>query len=43
MAQILTGRDQSEPYSTMSASDRTTILEILLDTKPEFKDFCPSG
>ena len=43
MAQILTGRDQSEPYGTMPASDRAAVLEILLDTKPEFKNFCPSG
>ena len=42
MAQILTGREQSEPYSNMSASERAAVLEILLDTKPEFRNFCPS-
>jgi hypothetical protein len=43
MAQILTGRDQTESYHTMSPSDRAAVLEILLDTKPEFKNFCHSG
>jgi hypothetical protein len=37
MAQILTGRDQRQPYATMSPTDRAAVLEILLDTKPEFK------
>ena len=34
---ILEGRDDSEDFNHLSADDRTQILEILIDTKPEFK------
>ncbi len=37
LSQILTGNDQSGTYATMSASDRRAVLEILLDTKPQFR------
>jgi hypothetical protein len=37
LEQILTGREPSEPYASMAESDRTAVLEILRDTKPEFK------
>ena len=35
-ADILTGRDQSAPYSRLSVADRKAVLEILTATKPEF-------
>jgi len=34
--EILSGRDRSEPFATLSAADRKAIREILLDTKPAF-------
>jgi len=34
--QILTGQDRSATYATMSSRDRQAVLEILLETKPEF-------
>jgi hypothetical protein len=37
MEQILNGREPNEPYTSMAASDRAAVLEILRDTKPEFK------
>ena len=36
LAEVLTGKDSSAAFSNLSASDRKAILEILLDTKPEF-------
>ncbi len=35
LSEVLTGRDQSEEFAHLSADDRTAILEILRDTKPE--------
>ncbi len=35
--QILTGQDKSRFFKDMSEEDRKNVLEILLDTKPEFK------
>jgi hypothetical protein len=40
---ILSGHDQSKLFSSMQAEDRKNVLEILLDTKPEFKDYCKSN
>jgi hypothetical protein len=37
LEQILTGRQPNEPYANMAESERTAVLEILRDTKPEFK------
>jgi hypothetical protein len=37
LEQILTGREPNEPYASMAESDRAAVLEILLDTKSEFK------
>jgi len=34
--EILTGADRNMPYSLLSESDRTAILQILEDTKPDF-------
>ena len=33
---ILTGKDQSADYAHLSPTDRTPLLEILRDTKPDF-------
>jgi len=37
MDEILTGKDQSRLYKDMDPTDRKNVLEILLDTKPDFK------
>jgi hypothetical protein len=37
LEQILTGRERNEPYGSMTESERAAVLEILRDTKPEFK------
>jgi len=34
--EVLSGKDQSPEFSHLSDSDRTAILEILQDTKPDF-------
>jgi hypothetical protein len=43
LLQILTGQDQSEDFSCLSAQDRRAVLEILLETKPglpaEWQDY----
>ena len=36
LEEILTDKDQSPTYATMTAQDRQAVLEILRDTKPEF-------
>ena len=36
LEQILTGKDQSPGYATLTANDRKNVLEILRETKPEF-------
>jgi hypothetical protein len=36
LADILSGRDQSAPYTKISLADRATALEILGTTKPDF-------
>ena len=33
--EVLTGVDTSQDFAALSAADRTSILEILRDTKPE--------
>ena len=38
MWDVLTGRDQSEKFSHLSADDRRTILGILIDTLPDLPD-----
>jgi hypothetical protein len=35
--EILSGNDKSNRYGTLTAEDRQAVLEILLDTKPEFR------
>ena len=35
--QVLTGQDKSFFYKDMADDDRSNVLQILLDTKPEFK------
>jgi hypothetical protein len=37
LEQILSGGDSNEPYASMAQSDRLAVLEILRDTKPEFR------
>ena len=37
LGEVLTGKDTSPEFSHLSAEDRVAILEILRDTKPEFK------
>ena len=37
LEQILSGREPNEPYASMGEWDRRAVLEILHDTKPEFK------
>jgi len=39
IADILSGRDQSPAYSHISAADRATALQILMQTKPAFAAF----
>jgi len=39
LSEILTGQDQSRLYSTLTPDDRQAVLEILLDTKPEFRSW----
>jgi len=36
LSEVLTGTDQSADFAHLSRSDRTAILEILRDTKPDF-------
>jgi len=40
---ILEGRDKSETYAHLSATDWLNILEILNDTRPEFAASQPKG
>jgi hypothetical protein len=35
-AKILTGKEQSPQYAVLSAADRKAVLEILMQTKPDF-------
>ena len=42
-AEILQGKDQSGDYAHLSQHDRRAILEILLDTKPEFRPYADGG
>jgi hypothetical protein len=34
--EVLSGTDTSEPFTSLTHADRTAIVEILLETKPEF-------
>jgi hypothetical protein len=36
---ILTGKNQDPKFSHISSDDRTAILEILVDTKPNLPDY----
>lgn len=36
LAHVLRGEDQTETYAALAGSDRSAILEILTDTKPDF-------
>ena len=37
LSDVLSGRDRSPDFSHLSGSDRAAILEILRETKPEFR------
>src|SRR5579883_1568514 len=37
--EVLSGRDRSQKYARISSADRTAILEILRDTKPNLPDY----
>jgi hypothetical protein len=37
LSEILSGKDQGKFYKDMPGEDRKNVMEILLDTKPEFK------
>lgn len=39
LADILSGRDKSPPYSHISPAERATTLQILTQTKPAFAEF----
>ena len=39
LEEILSGRDRSDTYANMAAEDRQAVLEILYDTKPEFRQW----
>jgi hypothetical protein len=34
---VLTGADTSKDFAHLTAADRTAVLEILRDTKPDFR------
>jgi hypothetical protein len=36
---VLSGKDSSAKYARLSAQDRTAILQILRETKPNLPDF----
>lgn len=38
--EILSGRDRKGLYESMSDEDRKAVMEILLETKPEFRECC---
>jgi len=40
LSQILIGRDTNPRFVSMSSDDRSAVLDILLDTKPEFAAWC---
>ena len=37
--EVLTGKDESGDFGQLSAADRSAILEILIDTKPDLPDY----
>ena len=37
--EVLTGKDTSEAFAHLSASDRTAVLEILRETLPDLPDY----
>ena len=39
ITEVLTGKDSTEDFSHLTASDRNSILTILKETKPEFASF----
>jgi hypothetical protein len=39
LEQVLNGQDRSPLYATMSLSDRQAVFEILVETKPEFRQW----
>jgi hypothetical protein len=41
--EVLTGKDQSKEFAVLSRDDRSTILEILLDTKSGLPDYWKVG
>lgn len=38
--EILNGQDSTPAYKSMDPEDRKNVMEILLDTKPEFLSYC---
>jgi len=36
---VLTGKDKSQAYARITAADRTAVLDILCDTKPNLPDY----
>ena len=36
---VLTGKEQSQEFASLSRDDRTSLLEILLDTKSGLPDY----
>jgi hypothetical protein len=43
LAEILTGRDRTGVYASMTDVDRKNLLEILRETKPEFAEWLRAG
>ena len=37
LEEVLTGKDKSATYASLTAQDRRAVMEILLETKPEFQ------
>jgi hypothetical protein len=37
--EVLSGKDTTQPFALLTHADRTAVLEILLDTKPEFVSY----
>ncbi|MGD1068985.1 MAG: hypothetical protein ABSB15_02510 [Bryobacteraceae bacterium] len=41
--EVLSGKDQSPAYQSLTAADRRAVLEILVDTKPSLPEYFRSG
>jgi hypothetical protein len=40
---VLTGKEQGKDFASLSASNRTDILQILRDTKPDLPAYWKDG